>query len=81
MLKGLPSEEKLSWAITAKDNANSLFKAGNFSDAMAIYVDCLAASDFGTQSVNSGVANIDELVIPVVCNLGIIIFSIIMRLA
>eukprot|EP01035_Chromulina_nebulosa_P031046 gene31046-41349_t len=68
MIKDLPSEEKLQWAITAKENANALFKQKQFTDAMKIYVECLAAADFGSDSQSS--ENIDKLVIPVVCNLA-----------
>jgi hypothetical protein len=68
MIKDLPSEEKLQWAIAAKDNANAFFKQKQFTDAMKIYVECLAAADFGSDSQSS--ENIDKLVVPVVCNLG-----------
>lgn len=67
MLKGLSSEEKLQWALEAKDNAKKAFKEQRFEVAMNIYVESLAAAEFGSNNSES----IDLLVVPVVCNLGL----------
>ena len=73
MIKDLSSKEKLQWAITAKENANVLFKQKQFHDAIKIYVECLAAADFGSDIKSC--ENLDTLVVPVVCNLGTHLFD------
>jgi tetratricopeptide (TPR) repeat protein len=84
LLKKLSKEEKLEWAIATKDEANVLYQQNKYSEAMEKYVECLTATDFGTNTANvvgtetdeppslssSSSGNVDELVIPVLCNLA-----------
>jgi tetratricopeptide (TPR) repeat protein len=71
LLKKLNPEEKLTWAIETKNEANELYKQKMFQEAMGKYVESLAGSDFGDKEPNSSnKGNVDSLVVPVLCNLA-----------
>lgn len=75
LLKKLPPHERLAWAIETKDEANVFYKERKFKEAMGKYVECLAATDFGTKNEGdneetSAGGNVEVLVIPVLCNLA-----------
>lgn len=66
-LQNLNSEEKLKWALEVKKEANLLFAQKRFSEAADKYFEAVAASELESESVSG---NIDELVVPVLCNLA-----------
>jgi len=71
LLKKLPPNERLDWAIETKNEANAFYKERKFREAMGKYVECLAATDFGAKDSEKHVGgNVDVLVIPVLCNLA-----------
>jgi len=62
------------WATSTKEEAKRFFTSGRYEEAMQLYVQCLAAADFSTSEVNDDNVksnNIETLVLPVVCNLGL----------
>jgi tetratricopeptide (TPR) repeat protein len=79
LVSRLKEEEKLEWALETKNEGNELYQQSEYLQAMQKYVECLTASNFGTSvpgtdakesttvSTNS---NIDELILPVLCNLS-----------
>lgn len=75
LLKKLTPLERLEWAIETKHEANVFYKEKKFREAMGKYVECLAATDFGSKeaedaSENRSGGNVEVLVIPVLCNLA-----------
>ena len=84
LLKKLSPEEKLTWATETKDEANQLYSQHKYAEAMEMYVEALAGSDFGKKKTTTKFAeggagsreqshadgNIDTLIIPVLCNLA-----------
>jgi tetratricopeptide (TPR) repeat protein len=78
LISRLSTAEKLEWAIETKDEGNDLYQRNEYLAAMEKYVECLTASDFGQKPSEEEVAlkshdksnNIDELVLPVLCNLA-----------
>lgn len=73
LLARLTKEEKLVWALETKDEGNELYQQQEYLEAMKKYVECLTATDFGNkedQSNGSQKSNVDELVLPVLCNLA-----------
>lgn len=70
LLKKLQPAERLAWAIETKDEANTFYKEKKFREAMGKYVECLAASDFGSGAGDKTAGNVDVLIIPVLCNLA-----------
>lgn len=73
LLTRLTKEEKLVWALETKDEGNELYQQQEYVEAMKKYVECLTATDFGNkedQSNGSQKSNVDELVLPVLCNLA-----------
>lgn len=70
---GASDEAKTEWAIAMKDYANALYREGHFSKAMEKYVECLTASKFSSEISETDSSlpdNIDNLVLPVLCNLS-----------
>lgn len=67
-LKDLSPELKLQWALEMKEFANLLYKNNRFGEALEKYVDSLSASDFGSSESRNG--NVDDLVVPVLCNMA-----------
>ena len=82
LLAKLETKERLAWALDTKDEANQLYKKCLFKEAMGKYVEALAAADFGDknnisscnydtkESIRINDGNVDELIIPVLCNLS-----------
>lgn len=75
LLKKLTPVERLEWAIETKNEANVFYKEKKFREAMGKYVECLAATDFGSKeaedaSESRSGGNVEVLVIPVLCNLA-----------
>ena len=68
-MQSLPAAEKLIDALSVKEEGNSHFKNGDFIRANELYLQALAASDFGKQD-GSDQGNVDELVIPVLTNMA-----------
>ena len=66
-LSDLSPVERNAWALRRRGDGNLLFKERNFSAATQIYFEALAAANFHA-NVDEG--NIDEVVIPLICNLA-----------
>lgn len=66
-LSTLSPEEKMVWARKRKSDGNAEFEHGNFLMASRIYFEALAATNLNAEDNES---NVDEIVIPLVCNLA-----------
>lgn len=47
LLQKLSKEEKLTWALETKEEANQLYREKRFAEAMERYVEALTATNFG----------------------------------
>ena len=68
-LQNLPPEERTKWGIEVKEKGNALYARKEFKEAIEVYMESLAASNFDTNN-NSVSNNVDSLVVPVLCNLA-----------
>lgn len=81
--KDMKFDDKLKAAIDLKNRGNRLFQKGDYPAAQELYLQALTASEFGTSSANKSQDtdesmiqssdtddNIDELVVPVLCNMA-----------
>ena len=59
--------ERNAWALARRSDGNLQFERGNYSTAAQIYFEALAASNL---NVGRNEDNIDEVVIPLICNLA-----------
>jgi hypothetical protein len=79
LVSRLKEEEKLEWALETKNEGNELYQKNEYVQAMQKYVECLTASNFGSSAPQTDTkesscpatnSNIDELILPVLCNLS-----------
>lgn len=77
--KDMDFDAKLKAAIDLKNRGNKLFQNGDYPAALELYLQALTASEFGGSKNNnnsnsdensSSKSNIDELVVPVLCNMA-----------
>ena len=80
-LKELSPTERTEWAIEVKDYANELYANQLIKDEMEMYVEALAASDFGkganihSDTSNASSDNIDVVVMPILATWLIVVSS------
>jgi hypothetical protein len=66
-LQSLSHEERNSWALNKKNEANLMYSMKMYHEAIELYMEAITATDFGGEK-NQG--NVDEVVIPILCNLA-----------
>ena len=71
IVQGMSPEEKLEWAEAQRIEGNSLFNAGNFKEAMDVYVTCLVGGDIKISDSTKAEQLDMDLKLPVLLNLAL----------